>query len=37
VQTHLHLQKVKSDKDAMNEFLHGYEPLVEGDVAEMAV
>jgi 3-hydroxy acid dehydrogenase/malonic semialdehyde reductase len=37
VQTHFHLQKVKYDKDAMDELFYGYESVVKSDVAEMAV
>lgn len=34
VTTHFHLQRVKYDKDAMDEFFEGYEPLVAEDLAE---
>jgi 3-hydroxy acid dehydrogenase / malonic semialdehyde reductase len=34
VATHFHLQRVKYDKDAMDEFFYGYEPLVAEDLAE---
>lgn len=34
VRTHFHLQRVKYDQDAMDEFMQGYEPLVAEDVAE---
>jgi 3-hydroxy acid dehydrogenase / malonic semialdehyde reductase len=33
VATHFHLQRVKYDKDAMDEFFYGYEPLVASDLA----
>ncbi|OHW96425.1 NADP-dependent l-serine l-allo-threonine dehydrogenase ydfg [Colletotrichum incanum] len=34
VVTHFHLQRVKYDQDAMDDFLKGYEPLVAEDLAE---
>ncbi|KAH6695601.1 hypothetical protein F5X68DRAFT_163896 [Plectosphaerella plurivora] len=34
VLTHFHLQRVKYDQDAMDEFLKGYEPLVAEDLAD---
>lgn len=34
VVTHFHLQRVKYDQDAMDEFLKGYEPLVAEDLAD---
>ncbi|KAL3419523.1 short-chain dehydrogenase reductase sdr [Phlyctema vagabunda] len=34
VATHFHLQRVKYDKDAMDEFFYGYEPLVSEDLAD---
>lgn len=34
VQTHFHLQRVKYDQEAMDEFMEGYEPLVAQDVAD---
>ncbi|KAM0273605.1 hypothetical protein ACHAQH_008234 [Verticillium albo-atrum] len=37
VNTHFHLQRVQYDKDAMDEFFHGYDPLVAEDVAQSAL
>ncbi|KAL4972655.1 hypothetical protein BDW66DRAFT_154494 [Aspergillus desertorum] len=34
VVSHFHLQRVKYDKEAMDEFFYGYEPLVAEDLAE---
>lgn len=34
VRTHFHLQRVKYDTDAMDEFFYGYEPLIPEDLAE---
>ncbi|PSN59327.1 NAD(P)-binding protein [Corynespora cassiicola Philippines] len=34
VATHFHLQRVKYDQDAMDEFFYGYEPLVSEDLAD---
>ncbi|KAK9428346.1 hypothetical protein V1505DRAFT_332786 [Lipomyces doorenjongii] len=34
VATHFHLQRVKYDKNAMDEFFYGYEPLVAQDLAD---
>ncbi|RDW81867.1 hypothetical protein BP6252_02979 [Coleophoma cylindrospora] len=34
VATHFHLQRVKYDQDAMDEFFYGYEPLVGSDLAD---
>lgn len=34
VVTHFHLQRVKYDQDAMDDFLRGYEPLVAEDLAD---
>ncbi|KAL3471757.1 hypothetical protein BJX99DRAFT_262975 [Aspergillus californicus] len=34
VASHFHLQRVKYDKDAMDEFFYGYEPLVAEALAE---
>ncbi|GAP93232.1 putative NADP-dependent dehydrogenase [Rosellinia necatrix] len=34
VATHFHLQRVKYDSDAMDEFFAGYEPLVAEDLAD---
>jgi 3-hydroxy acid dehydrogenase / malonic semialdehyde reductase len=34
VATHFHLQRVKYDQDAMDEFFYGYEPLVAEDLAD---
>ncbi|KAF7553414.1 hypothetical protein G7Z17_g3643 [Cylindrodendrum hubeiense] len=34
VTTNFHLQRVKYDQDAMDEFFYGYEPLVAEDLAE---
>lgn len=37
VATNFHLQRVRFDQGAMDEFLEGFEPLVEGDVADSAL
>lgn len=37
VTTNFHLQRVKYDEEAMDEFFYGYEPLVAEDIAESAV
>ncbi|CAI4218420.1 unnamed protein product [Parascedosporium putredinis] len=37
VATHFHLQRVEYDKDAMDEFFYGYEPLVPEDLAEAVI
>lgn len=37
VVNHFHLQRVKYDQDAMDEFFYGYEPLVSEDLAEAVV
>ncbi|TDZ16368.1 NADP-dependent 3-hydroxy acid dehydrogenase [Colletotrichum orbiculare MAFF 240422] len=37
VTTHFHLQRVKYDQDAMDEFFQGYEPLVAEDLAETVI
>lgn len=37
VATHFHLQRVKYDQNAMDEFFYGYEPLVAEDIAESAL
>lgn len=34
VVSHFHLQRVKYDKDAMDEFFYGYEPLLSEDLAD---
>ncbi|RTE69956.1 hypothetical protein BHE90_015654 [Fusarium euwallaceae] len=34
VDTHFHLQRVKYDQDAMDEFFEGYEPLAAEDLAQ---
>ncbi|KAJ3534248.1 hypothetical protein NM208_g7614 [Fusarium decemcellulare] len=34
VETHFHLQRVKYDQGAMNEFFQGYEPLLAEDLAQ---
>ena len=36
VSTHFHLQRVKYDQDAMEEFFSGYTPLVAEDIATSA-
>lgn len=35
--TNFHLQRVKYDQNAMDEFFHGYEPLLLEDIAESAI
>ncbi|OLN83355.1 NADP-dependent 3-hydroxy acid dehydrogenase 2 [Colletotrichum chlorophyti] len=37
VTTHFHLQRVKYDQDAMDEFFQGYEPLVAEDLAQSVI
>ncbi|KAF6807750.1 short-chain dehydrogenase reductase sdr [Colletotrichum plurivorum] len=37
VTTHFHLQRVKYDQGAMDEFFKGYEPLVAEDLAETVI
>lgn len=37
VKTHFHLQRVKYDEDAMDEFFYGYEPLAAEDLAQSAL
>ncbi|KAM0325966.1 hypothetical protein ACHAQA_007271 [Verticillium albo-atrum] len=37
VSTHFHLQRVQYDEDAMDEFFHGYDPLVSEDIAQSAL
>ncbi|KAL3465594.1 NAD(P)-binding protein [Aspergillus heterothallicus] len=37
VAPHFHLQRVKFDQDAMDEFFYGYEPLVADDLADTAL
>ncbi|EEY15068.1 NADP-dependent L-serine/L-allo-threonine dehydrogenase ydfG [Verticillium alfalfae VaMs.102] len=37
VNTHFHLQRVQYDKDAMEDFYQGYDPLVAEDLAQSAL